>query len=1505
MLAKIINIITLFFAFSAVLVPSSSIFANAAQSQIDDAAENPLTPLQMENYRIVPLDSESARQFEAFASQTFKKIFASHDLAKEPIRFMLSTENSINAFTIVDTQPRVIVFTVALMKFILNIDEFAAVLGHEWYHNIVHKKLGAGKNSKVEEYIADLGPLEPMHKAGFDIKQAYEFERRLNRSQAQAPLWRQIIDVHGTAVNREKAFKDGLAYYDRKFGGLNNIPSSMPDSIRKIIEQAKHVSFIENELIGLAYSGLSNVDRLGALEQALSKITPEHSARAEDFLAEITKLKLDGEDKEEMKALHRLANRIISLKGPKASKNIQRDSFYARLGAAYKAAKKSRSSKRLPLGRLRKIESAIREFIASNELGEAVKNAEALSLAIDEEKASESFLKSIDWTSFEMPDLDRIQSYMRRIKRGDDAKPQVAKWNRFIEWAKEDQTSSIMKALWQIGFGERRLDHLIGLDLAKKIVGNEIKIISGNETIHSLNINDRGEIVGLIRSKSDLNADIAQRLLGSFAMRLFDEAAAGDKAAEEELNAILSDNTATLHESVYGLDEIAEKPELFMKFNRNHFLAKTKDENRSNAGIKTLIGKIQSLLKEDYKKRKQFVRDLFLTKKYGEALFPLLSAEQQLDGRSESLGYPVFNFLIRDPFKLFSDEEKIKLIDDSSLVDEMIRSINDGDDEDDGEAQKDLARNQLKIDFVRKNLGYSQARSEIDLLALFEMPGMKGSKLLAFETMAYLDKYKPKTLDIETISRFVKFDYLTAYPSIKSELHEYVDKQKKWPSDSGKLIELYSVLVKQGLFNEDKKAQYSILKTILGKIKRLKKADEKIELLESLLEVERIASPKLREEAFALWLQEVSVKYGKDTGLAEYNDEMTKVVERMKGKLQLIDRIEIFSRLASRVEAQRELSMVFKKNLLDLSRKSLEDSHTNGVLGEFIVTLIQKDGDIRNKTVRFLSTPLTSSSLEEYAEEITSDIGSLKKAKSPEAEADTMVISAGNREIDFNIAKSISKLAYENFWSSVFTVRTVILEELLFPAGSDNADLFKARMRYVLDRVFPFGAKYSQEAREIVMEYISIVPEYQKSLLLSAIMISSMKNDANSEEVKIGERLASVFELMGPAEMKLGQAMHSHPKTPDELREGMTRLKSSADVPYRWDLFDLLTEILPERISSNIVRTKQILGAASYYIVVEVEYRVGNAIEPRVIAILRPNALARAANGFKLLIDLVQKMKDNREFTGTLSEMIQQAQEEAHIETDSEIAVKQYETARNLYNNVKISVNGRGFNFKSVELTDWGQGFRVMKKAEGVHFNDLPESSPDQLSYKRNLARAYLALELRNILQGKEFDHDRHGAQVRVSGDNASLFDFGSMSLSQPNEAERKILAEALFLFATEKNKDGEDFSAHFHDALRSVGTDQVEAHKYIALIERAVLALNDFIRYIPQKDFKAIIQAVVENGEVHPDIVMSFLENAEKHRVDLSVFFAGSGVNDKELKTRGSSESRCHEYLAVSFDWN
>jgi predicted Zn-dependent protease len=188
-----------------------------------------LPDLFSENERIVAPMSDSGRIFQLYMERLARKLLPDLPLDDHPIYFYISDKPEQNAYVFASHNPSVMVFTKGLLESFSNEDELAYVLGHELNHLKLTQELGAGENSKLEEYISDNRPLAWMHRAGYDARAALEFTKR----QAHIPVtrhWGHYLDVHGLPEFRASVVEKSLALLDKYVGGLHQRPTPINSS---------------------------------------------------------------------------------------------------------------------------------------------------------------------------------------------------------------------------------------------------------------------------------------------------------------------------------------------------------------------------------------------------------------------------------------------------------------------------------------------------------------------------------------------------------------------------------------------------------------------------------------------------------------------------------------------------------------------------------------------------------------------------------------------------------------------------------------------------------------------------------------------------------------------------------------------------------------------------------------------------------------------------------------------------------------------------------------------------------------------------------------------------------------------------------------------------------------------------------------------------------------------------------------------------------------------------
>ena len=389
-------------------------------------------------------------------------------------------------------------------------------------------------------------------------------------------------------------------------------------------------------------------------------------------------------------------------------------------------------------------------------------------------------------------------------------------------------------------------------------------------------------------------------------------------------------------------------------------------------------------------------------------------------------------------------------------------------------------------------------------------------------------------------------------------------------------------------------------------------------------------------------------------------------------------------------------------------------------------------------------------------------------------------------------------------------------------------------------------------ARVFIETYLEASSELERPLLVAAFMAAAEQSQGTQS---FGERLACLLEILGPAYIKLGQAGHSLPSTPEDIKEPLGRLKGRALPLKRWEVIERIDAATPPEILSRIKRIGPTRGSASFNVSTQIQFEVDGATDSAVISLLREQAKADALRGYTKLERCAEKLAESdpafKKISPLLIKLIERARSLTLIETDPATGANQELHARKQYDDVRVTVGETLYKFCTAKwLTHFAEG-RISKEVLGPHFNELEADSPSGALEKKKVAKAYLLTEFRNLLSGDRFDCDRHGYQLRVDGEQIGLFDHGGLALSSPTVSDKRKLAKVLT-----KVRELGSFS-HFNDelqvAIESEQSGDSDSSNYLTHVQRGVLALSDFLEQLEPKDYRDIFEGLATNGDIDP----------------------------------------------------
>lgn len=712
-----------------------------------------------------------------------------------------------------------------------------------------------------------------------------------------------------------------------------------------------------------------------------------------------------------------------------------------------------------------------------------------------------------------------------------------------------------------------------------------------------------------------------------------------------------------------------------------------------------------------------------------------------------------------------------------------------------------------------------------------------------------------------------------------------------WPDDV--LDHVKAFVFAKKVFLDDKEFEDRLLNDILDKLDKTPSGRQKNECLYILLDKSlRAAFPETRDRLFDIYAQGVAERLGKDDGSQQYQrrlavylkalDDTSKKEWDIAGKyghrdglldnsIAVADRYILLRRVSDLIVSQEQTSEMLKKACqVSLNSEDMMWSYLYGIGVDYLTARMDKDPEMARQFIKFTNSKGEKSDCEEISAYIEAALREDYKDRPDRIIEILPQIDAGK-----------CKILYENFWSAPLEARAVIISRVLKSAvnseekAEDDAqhDWEKA-FDVVMDNLIhpddtSIEAKY---ARDIMHSYIKSRSDYERVIIISAMMVANRNIGADAGN--IGKALRLFLENMGPAEIKLGQAIASHPDTPESIRKELQHLKSAANMPARWTVYDWIkAENIPEELWKGKY-LGEIMGSASYYTSIALG-------EEEVLRILRPEAREKATKGFRVIGSTVEDLRAKegttdlsyRELTHSVQEMVTQAGRMSEIETDHDLGQQQYETAKSLCDDVTLTSGDKTFTLKVMDWRARGKNWIIMDKAKGVTYNSLPEETAEQIAYKKNFAKGYILFEITNILSGGRFDHDKHGDQLSVdtTTDIAGLYDTGAMALEDPSSEEQKCLGLVLHN-VLKASMGGEDIVS----AFGRVTSEQIEElHRkgqdtqYLVEVKKGILALGDFFKILNEEDIKEIFSSINFVSDLSTNVQegmtesMSFFERA------------------------------------------
>lgn len=660
---------------------------------------------------------------------------------------------------------------------------------------------------------------------------------------------------------------------------------------------------------------------------------------------------------------------------------------------------------------------------------------------------------------------------------------------------------------------------------------------------------------------------------------------------------------------------------------------------------------------------------------------------------------------------------------------------------------------------------------------------------------------------------------------------------------------------------------------ILARLDALPSATAQIPHLEYWLLHQPSKSPlsdiSLKNYLISRLVQLYAVHYGKDNGSDDYFENIKPLMTKLHQQLYARDKKTFMSSLLTALEAQGKLCdyvglSVDPEDYNRFDAKSLKKSREGFIALIKVATLFNVDDTHQRALLEFLSAPLSRNSLSQIQDYARGEITSSELARIFSRTTSSRMNSAqNNKDLD-----TLFTALYHQFWDRSLVERAAMIEQLFIPASKTLSDALQAEayekgLSYVAQKLFPAAGDVKSDdylALCVMQSYLKTADNYIRSYLLTAMLVAA--NTQTGAQSSIGKRLVTVCEHMGPAYVKLVQAIHSHPDTSDAIRADLAHIKGKANPPHRWSLLRQFAEVVQPEDRARIKHVGPLLGSASYNLALAITL---DNDETAVLLMLREDAENTAKKGFSHIRATINHCQHPAVLRQRLmmEQTIDEAARLSENEMNKEASDEQSRLAEQIYpRKLQFLLNRNLINItiETARILQSDLGYRIITRMHGVEFNDLPSNTPQEEFVKRTVAQAVITMELQNILRGQQFDSDRHGNQLRVQikGQGTrqldlqlGLYDFGEMSLTAPTDDELHQLADVLKNMQTIRFW-GKNIDEVIADRINTAVTRQEPTH-FLMRIRKAFLALHDFQAYLSKADFQSLLSIVANQPDIHP----------------------------------------------------
>ena len=1188
------------------------------------------------------------------------------------------------------------------------------------------------------------------------------------------------------------------------------------------------------------------------------ELNKEAGIRVRHFCHLLRSLVVNLDDPEEFAAVDRLVEQVCHTQTP----GLHHIYFAIQANFSYKSHMEEGHRFLTPLGPFKALQHELTRFVEASTIEiamEAAKNLQRLRVVMANHLEDCSYVAAYDYiekykkTHGKLPTgQDRyygsnIGKFIKWSGFSADEK-KMKSWQRHIEFAKQDSTFIIAYTLWDCGVvhDQSLWPVFTTIDFLKLIYSEKYKIpFTMVEDENGLYYQQ----FGMIRYERtrDMQNHLRER---------YDWNNVKFEAEENFIaafNRFYDDNWFALIQPHFYYSQNADNPAVHMLLEKFAAIATSGSDDEKQV-VKDFF-----LASEDKRSLKRLLNPYGFTKDYGELQY----------------GFPYVNFIVDQEYKgtkfnLFSVDEVRNALRKNTKYS--------------GDSFLPFDLNKLPFLACIKLYGLPYQTVSLDclevLLPLIDQDHIGDAD--AYFEMYFATPIKAFSPMMLGVKRFLE--------STDALQYKYLDpKWFDWTLTPGSHKEISTSDLAYLYRYYDSRFLFPIISTkimvgelVIKEVDGLIDLSQRIDCLEILLFTNENKTPLsdmyVRTRAIELWVAAISSKYGKDDNSEEYKAQIIKIIDHVLKSSSKRDCIKILNMLAISIESQWLISEYLGEQLEAEKFLSCENNKSGlGQLAE-LSQWCSNDKVDQQEFLEFLSSPFSLQSLNKF----TRYVANHRRVQDLQLRI-RMPLKR------YDQGRMALQSMYFQFWDCTLEQRAVLIDHILIPASkvvsdADIEDAYVQGYTYIASKLFPDAEDLNSDdhfIKALNEAYLRVADKYLRPILLAGMLVATNEIHQAGTTISTGKKMAHLCEHMGPAYIKLAQALHSHPSTPAQMRSDLEHIKGRANPPYRWQLWRIVQEVVPLSERRRIKRIGRLLGSASYNLALEVEMTealhqsstlLSHASAPDitnpgptqlVLLLLRENAKRDAEKGFAHLRKAVLTCQHPRmiPLREVIISIIDQAKESSEIEMDKDKSAEQYQIASRLYANRDLSIQ-----LHPVRLINHGFGYRFIERVYGEEFNDLPTITPANKLLRERVARAVVEVELVNILSCGYFDSDRHGNQLRVelkeSQIKLGLYDFGEMSLSLPQRVEIQQLVNLIDCIPSRFHE-----TQSFPIAIESLLADHIQMAlrmnqpiQYLMRARKAFLALQDFQRELSQKVQIEIFKKIVFNELLHPEVRKAML---------------------------------------------